>query len=207
MAGRTVMVLLRYVAVPWPLAVNVQSRRLLKRRQERKCENCGYWESHDRINVARAGTGTAGAPRISSHGKGIRHMSVLYRLRRIHRLGVPSLTATVRGLLRRNTARLAALSLLLVAGLDLAFPSLCQAESALPAAAHSEDAALEHRQPEPVAPVQGPEEDCFCCCVHIRPQPVTRGIESLAKVGDRLMPGQSLEPELRAQALFHPPRQ
>ena len=108
---------------------------------------------------------------------------------------------------RQTTSRIVALSLLLIAGLDLAFPSLCQAESALPSATHSEDAGLEHRQPEPDAPAQGPEEDCFCCCVHIRPQPITRGIEPLAKFGDRLMPGELLAPELRAQALFHPPRQ
>jgi hypothetical protein len=107
----------------------------------------------------------------------------------------------------RSTGRAVALTLLLLAGLDLAFPSICQAESALPSATHTDDASVGEQQPEPAAPERSSEEDCFCCCVHIRPQPITRGIEALANVRGLQPAKPSLEPELRAQALFHPPRQ
>jgi hypothetical protein len=107
----------------------------------------------------------------------------------------------------RSTGRAVALSLLLLAGLDLGFPSLCQAESALPIATHTDDASFGEQQPEPAAPEPGSEEDCFCCCVHIRPQPITRGIEALSDVRGLQPAKPSLEPEVRVQSLFHPPRQ
>ncbi len=98
-----------------------------------------------------------------------------------------------------------ALSLLLFAGLDLGFPSLCRAEAILPASSHTEDASVDEHGPAPTAPKQGPD-DCFCCCTHVRPQPNTRGMGPLAELGENLLTSPPSEPELRATSLFHPPR-
>ncbi len=106
----------------------------------------------------------------------------------------------------QKIGRFVSLCLLLLVGLDLAFPSLCDAESVLPSSSHRDEAVLGERGPEPTAPAQGPEEDCFCCCVHIRPQSITRGIESLEDVSGSLAPRRSLEPGLRVQSPFHPPK-
>jgi hypothetical protein len=106
----------------------------------------------------------------------------------------------------QKISRLVSLCLLLLVGLDLAFPSLCDAESVFPSSSRSDEAVRSERGPEPAAPAQGPEEDCFCCCVHIRPQSITRGIEALEDVSESLAPRPSHEPERRAHPLFHPPK-
>lgn len=108
--------------------------------------------------------------------------------------------------LRHKLAQFVALGLLFFAGLDLGFPSLCQAESVLPSTSHSDASSLDEHGPEPTAPKQGPEEDCFCCCVHIRPQPVTRGVASLIRLGEKLVTRPSFKPEFRVGTLFHPPK-
>lgn len=104
-----------------------------------------------------------------------------------------------------RVGRLVALGLLLFAGIDLAFPSLCRAESAVPASSHSDAAALQEHQPEPDAPVQGPD-DCFCCCVHVYPEPATRGIASLAELSEEVDARRAFEPDPSVGVPFHPPR-
>lgn len=105
----------------------------------------------------------------------------------------------------RKLVRFVALSLLLFAGLDLGVPSLCRAESILPSPSHTDDPSIDEHGPAPASPKQGPD-DCFCCCTHVRPQPITRGIGPLAELGENLLIRLPLEPELRATPLFHPPR-
>ena len=104
------------------------------------------------------------------------------------------------------TVRLVAVNLLLFAGLDLGVPSLCQAESALPLASHAGEGSLDNHDPEPAAPEPAHEEDCFCCCTHVRPRPITRGIEALTQIGEDPLVYLRLEPEQRATSLFHPPK-
>lgn len=113
---------------------------------------------------------------------------------------------TLKSVMGRKAGRMVSLSLLLFAGFCLQFPSLCQAAWALPSSSSDAAASLDERGPEPAVPEEGPEDDCFCCCVHVRPQPITRGIEPLANVSNGLIARPSLEPKVRAQSFFHPPR-
>ena len=103
------------------------------------------------------------------------------------------------------TVRFVAVNLLLYTALCLGIPSVCQSES-LPIASNLAEQALLEHSPEPAQPEPPHEEDCFCCCTHLRPQPITRGIEELAPIGEgpRLSP--QLKPEQRANSLYHPPR-
>lgn len=106
----------------------------------------------------------------------------------------------------QSAVRWVAVSFLLFAGLDLGIPSLCQAESILPLSADADKQSPGQHDPKPATPEQGPEEDCFCCCAHIRPRPVTRGMEPLAELSESPAVRPPSEPALRATSLFHPPR-
>ena len=110
-------------------------------------------------------------------------------------------------MVNKHTTRTATVVLLLLVGLDLGIPSLCSAES-VPAFGPPQEVGwspISSNPSTPAAPVLG-EEDCFCCCSHVKPAPnvlVTAGftlVDKSSPATPRLTPPQ------RATLIFHPPK-
>jgi hypothetical protein len=97
-------------------------------------------------------------------------------------------------MLKRGLANAAAITLLLLAGADLAFPSLCSAER------------IPQLYPVTVADPPAGEEDCFCCCPHIRPQAIIQAVEGLQPLSERKESGALPVPDIRPHKIFHPPK-
>lgn len=110
-------------------------------------------------------------------------------------------------MVRRRWIRLIAIGLLLMAGADLGLPSICRTDSAPLPETQSEQQTFEQDSSEPQAPAPLPVDDCFCCCAHIKPQPIVRGVERLVLLEEHLGLFAPAEPEIRTSSLFHPPRQ
>lgn len=105
----------------------------------------------------------------------------------------------------RRWHRVAAISILLWAVVDMSVPSLCEADGGFIPSSSPQHASVsvdgdKNSQPTPVQ-----EDDCFCCCAHISP---TRHFE-FAAVGlsEQFVP---VTPEQRllefAESHYHPPR-
>lgn len=107
----------------------------------------------------------------------------------------------------RRWVRLVATGLLLLASADLGLPSVCRTDDAPLPATESQAQEIDQHGPKSSVPEPMPEDDCFCCCAHIRPQPITRGCETLVPLNERLGLSAPTEPEIRTSILFHPPRQ
>lgn len=108
----------------------------------------------------------------------------------------------------RHITRAAAIILLLMVCVDLAVPSLCAAES-VPVFGPPQQVGwspVSSDPAAPVAPVLG-EEDCFCCCSHIKPAAKVLVTAGFAVAEESPAQTPQLAPLQLATLIFHPPKQ
>lgn len=114
---------------------------------------------------------------------------------------------TTRFINARDTFRVAAAVLLLLAFADLSMPQFCDedsaplfpAESVAQTLAHAEDP----REPESD---RAPAEDCFCCCSHIVSEDLASPAGTLAFVTAPVLAMPADVPPAPVGFLFRPPR-
>ena len=114
---------------------------------------------------------------------------------------------TTRFINARDTFRVAAVVLLLLAFADLSMPQFCDEDNVPLFPAESVAQALGHAQdPRDTESKRAPAEDCFCCCSHIVSEELASPVGTLAFVSApaRIMPADV--PLAPVGFLFRPPR-
>lgn len=106
----------------------------------------------------------------------------------------------------RHTVRVLAVTLLVLACADLAFPQICGEvneplfkQSGATTFAHASDSG----EPQPH---RTPTEDCFCCCSHIVSAPTAAALSVLTKISKSDLDVSPAVPPVPILILFHPPR-
>lgn len=105
----------------------------------------------------------------------------------------------------RFVVRAVAVLILVMAAVDMTFPSLCREnKSSIPAA--SSAASILASQTDDDSSNQTQREDCFCCCSHIvsaEPQTLLTSLPATTTP----LPGRALgSPSVPVQSFFRPPR-
>ena len=106
----------------------------------------------------------------------------------------------------RGVFRVAAVLLLLLGAVDLAFPQICGEDSGPLFSQNESRAWTEGEQSQLPQREELPDEDCFCCCSHILSVDGTASIQVLAPSTDSPLFGADRLTATPFDSPFRPPR-